>query len=160
MDTVLFIDMWKSRDESVADVDISIVQITGRFQQHGKKTCKAKWSDFFKSCGFINYSSSFRGTHMWPIIRDNYMLFNMRPFHAFHYLPLFIVFNKRILVYFRWLYYLHQLVLFVYTLTKPSSYILNVRGFECSNLPYNTGDGQKRVAQTSYGQPAFRKCGH
>jgi hypothetical protein len=129
MDTVRFIGMRKSSNESAADVNISIVQITGRFQEHGKETCKAKWTDFFKSCGFINelHNSSFRGTHMWPIIRENYMLFNPRPFHASHCLPLFIVFNKRTLVYCRWLYYLHQLVLLVYTLIRPSNYILNVR---------------------------------
>jgi hypothetical protein len=38
------------------------------------------------------------------------MLLNTRLFHAYHCLPLLIVFNISILAYCKWLYYLHQLV--------------------------------------------------
>jgi len=47
--------------------------------------------------------------------------------------------------------------LFVYKLIRPSSSISNVSGFECSNLPCNTGVRQNRVAQTWYGKPALRE---
>ena len=37
---------------------------------------------------------------------------------------------------------------FVYAVTRPSSSIVNVRGFECNNLPCKKGVGQNGVTQT------------